>query len=79
LEQQECGGPLKETEFWESLKLMQSNKRPGSDGLSAEFYKLFWKEIHPYLLNSLNYAYRNGLLSVTQRRGLIILIPARKE
>ena len=26
LEQQECGGPLTETECWESLKSMQSNK-----------------------------------------------------
>ena len=79
LEQQECGGPLTETECWESLKSMQSNKSPGSDGLPAEFYKLSWKEIHPYLLNALNYAYRNGLLSVTQRRGLITLIPKKNK
>ena len=58
---------------------MQSSKSPGSDGLPAEFYKLFWKEIHPYLLNALKYAYRNGLQSVTQRRGLITLIPKKNE
>ena len=58
----------------------QPNKSPGSDGLPAEFYKLFWKEIHHYLLNALNYAYRNSLLSVTQRRGLITaLIQAAKK
>ena len=58
----------------------QPNKSPGSDGLPAEFYKLFWKEIHHYLLNALNYAYRNGILSVTQRRGLITaLIPKKKK
>ena len=57
----------------------QPNKSPGSDGLPAEFYKLFWKEIHPYLLNALNYAYRNGILSVAQRRGLIILIPKKSK
>ena len=79
MEQQECGGPLTETECWESLKSMQPNKIPGSDGLPAEFYKLFWKEIHAYLLNALNYAYRNGLLSVTQRRGLITLIPKKNK
>ena len=44
------------------------------------FKKLFWKEIHHYLLNALNYAYRNGILSVTQRRGLITaLIQAAKK
>ena len=79
LEQQECGRPLTETECWESLKSMQPNKSPGSDGLPAEIYKLFWKEIHPYLLNALNYAYRNGLLSVTKRRGLITLIPNKNK
>ena len=78
LEQQECGGPLTVTECWESLESMQPNKSPGSDGLPAEVYKLFWKEIHPYLLNALNHAYRNGLLSVTQRRGLITL-DSKKE
>ena len=58
LEQKECGRPLTETETkcWESLKSMQLNKSPGSDGLPAEFYKLFWKEIHPYLLNALSYS-----------------------
>ena len=77
LEQQKCGGPLTETECWESLKSMQSSKSPGSDGLPEEYYNLFWKEIHPYLLNALKYAYRNSLLSVTQRRGLITLIPKK--
>lgn len=79
LEQKECRGPLTETECWESLKSIHSNKRTGSDGLQAEFFKLFWKEIHHYLLNALNYAYRNGLLSVTQRRGLITLIPKKNK
>ena len=79
LEQKECREPLTETGCWESLKSMQSSKRPGSDGLPAEFFKLFWKEIHPYLLNALNYAYRNSLPSVTQRRGLITLIPKKNK
>ena len=65
LEQQECGGPLTETERSESLKSMQSSKSPGSDGLPEEYYNLFWKK------------YRNSLLSVTQRRGLITLIPKK--
>ena len=46
---------------------MQSNKTPGTDGLPAEFYKLFWKEIHLHLLNALKYAHRNGLLLITKK------------
>ena len=34
----------------ESLKSMESNKSPGSDGLPAEFYKVFWNEINQHLL-----------------------------
>ena len=48
-------------------------KRAGSDGLPAEFYKIFWNEINEHLLNALNCAYAKSLLSITQRRGLITL------
>ena len=58
---------------------MESNKSPGSDGLPAEFYKLFWKDIKDHLLNALNYAYLKGLLSITQRRDLIALIPKKNK
>ena len=37
-----------------SLKTMASDKTPGTDGLPAEFYKVFWEDIEGYLLNALN-------------------------
>ena len=74
-EQNECGCLLTEAECWESLKSMQPNKSPGTDGLSLEFYKVFWKDISFYLLNALNRAHMKGCLSITQRRGIITLIP----
>ena len=52
--QNEFEGLLTEVE---SFKSMESNKSPGSDGLPAEFYKVFWNDVHHYLLNALNYAY----------------------
>ena len=79
VEQNLCEDPLTETECLESLKSMESNKSPGSDGLPAEFYKVFWKDIKRHLLNALNYAYLKGLLSITQRRGLITLIPKKSK
>ena len=39
---------------------MENNKSPGSDGLPAEFYKLFWQDVNIYLVNALNSAYRKG-------------------
>ena len=48
-EQKRCEGFLTASECLESLKLMESNKSPGSDGLPAEFYKVFWIDINQHL------------------------------
>ena len=56
---------------------MESDKTPGTDGLPAEFYKVFWKDISTILIKSLNYAYEKDQLSITQRRGIIKLIPKK--
>ena len=58
---------------------MASDKTPGTDGLPAEFYKLFWEDIEGYLLNALNGAYEKRCLSISQRRGLITLLPKKKK
>lgn len=34
-----------EAEVLTVLKHMKNNKSPGSDGYTAEFFKLFWKDI----------------------------------
>ena len=49
-----CEGKLTKRECWEALQTMESNKSPGNDGLSKEFYVCFFNEIHSYLLQSLN-------------------------
>ena len=56
---------------------MVSDKTPGTDGLPAEFYKVFWEDIEGYLLNALNGAYEKRCLSISQRRGLITLLPKK--
>ena len=78
-EQKQCVGFLTASECLESLKSMESNKSPRRDGLPAEFYKVFWNDIDEHLLNALNCAYTKGLLSITQRRGLITLIPKKNK
>lgn len=76
-EQTICEGVLTEKECFEALKNMDSDKTPGTDGLPAEFYKVFWKDISPFLILALNFAFESGYLSVTQRRGVIKLIPKK--
>ena len=72
-----CEGPLTEKECLEALKSMDHGKTTGSDGLPAEFYKTFWKELSSLLINGLNFAYDTGTLSITQRRGIIKLVPKK--
>ena len=44
-EQYSCEGPLSKNECLNALKDMDCNKTSGSDGLPAEFYKVFWIDI----------------------------------
>ena len=73
-EKETCKGLITEKECLEALKTMKEGKTPGSDGLPAEFYKIFWTDISTTLVNVLKYAYETGQLSLTQRRGIIKLI-----
>ena len=56
---------------------MPSSKTPGTDGLPCEFYKVFWSDVGRIFINSLNYSYESGRLSMSQRRGIIKLIPKK--
>ena len=60
-------GRLSVGELLTVLKKIPNNKSPGSDGFTAEFWKFFINDVEIFLLRSLNYAYENGELSITQR------------
>ena len=76
-DQQVCNGLLTKAECEEALKSMNADKTPSTDGLPVEFYKAFWYDISTHLLSALNFTYESGWLSVTQRRGIIKLIPKK--
>ena len=61
----------------EKQKTFGPGKIPGIDELPAEFYKTFRDDIAPSLIASLNFAYKAGTLSVSQRQGVIKLIPKK--
>lgn len=54
---------------------MSNNKSPGSDGFTTEFFKFFWKQLGHFIVRSLNFGYKKGELSVTQKQGIITCIP----
>ena len=76
-EQTSCEGPFTQKECFEAQKNMESDKTPGTDGLQAEFYKAFWRDISSFLISALNYGFDSGHLSVTQRREVVKLIPKK--
>ena len=45
IEQSTCEGKLSEYECGIALKQMKNGKSPGSDGITTEFYKIFWPDI----------------------------------
>ena len=67
------------TELLHALKQMKSEKSPGLDGYTAEFYKFFWIDLGIFVLRSINYGYENGSLSVTQKQGVITCLPKQDK
>ena len=74
-EAQDLEGEVSYSELGFVLKKMKNNKSPGLDGFTVEFFKFFWVHDGQFILKSLNYGYRNGSLSITQKQGVITCIP----
>ena len=55
------------TELATTLRNMKNGKSPGNDGFTTEFFKFFWPDLGHFILRSLNFAYINDCLSVTQK------------
>ena len=75
----ELEGEIFYSELGFALKNMKNNKSPGLDGFTVEFFKFFWTDIGQFILQSLNYGYRNGSLSITQKQGVITCIPKQNK
>ena len=70
-EKKSCEVLVNEEECTNALKDFNKNKTLGTDGLPAEFYRFFWPDICHDLLASYNFASQHGMLSISQRRGII--------
>ena len=74
-----CEGQLTCSECFKVLSTFSNDKTPGNDGLTVEFYKIFWSEIGTFLVDSLNYAYFHGKLSNLQKQAVITLIEKKDK
>ena len=69
-----CKGKLLLVECYEARQMFSSGKTPGNDGVTANFYKDFWNLLSHQLTDALNYSYKHGELSNSQKQAIIRLI-----
>ena len=62
-----------------ALMTKESNRTPGTDGLTSEFYRYFWNAVSKFMAESFNYAFQHGSLSISQRQGIQYFFNPKKE
>ena len=70
IQRNSCEGKLNMHECATALKEMKNNKSPGSDGLTTEFFKIFWNDLKVFYLDSINYSLEIGQLTQLQKQGI---------
>ena len=70
--------PITVQDLFESIKKSDNGKSPGSDGLTREFFIVFWNDISELLFNSLIEGKEKGSLSTSQRQAVIKLLEKGK-
>ncbi|CAM2105395.1 unnamed protein product [Caretta caretta] len=71
--------PLTLAEFSEALCRMPTNKSPGMDGLTVEFYLAFWDILCPDLATVWAESLQGGVLPLSCRRAVLALFPKKGD
>ncbi|CAM2099955.1 unnamed protein product [Caretta caretta] len=71
--------PLALAEFSEALHRMPTNKSPGMDGLTIEFYCVFWDVLGPDLVIVWAESLQSGVLPLSCRRAMLTLFPKKGD
>lgn len=61
-------------ECQKAIKSFKKNKSPGNDGLTIEFYQIFWPLIGTSLVDAFNFSFEAGELSSFQKQAVITLL-----
>ena len=70
-----CDAPITHEECKNALNQLHTNKSPGMDGFTVEFYKAFWNDIKNCLFDSIAFSFNICKLTDSQYQGVITLIP----
>ncbi|CAM5092783.1 unnamed protein product [Eretmochelys imbricata] len=71
--------PLTLAKFSEALHRMPTNKSPGMDGLTVEFYRAFWDILGPDLATVWAESLQGGVLPLSCRRAVLALLPKKGD
>lgn len=74
-----CDAPITQEEVLSVISQLKSNRSPGVDGITAEFYREFAELLAPFLFKVFSESVANKILPVTLTQGLITLIPKPKK
>ncbi|CAM2116049.1 unnamed protein product [Caretta caretta] len=58
---------------------MPTNKSPGMDGLTVEFYRAFWDILGPDLVTVWAESLQSGVLPLSCRRAMLALLPKKRD
>ena len=70
-------GPIMLDELTHALKNMGRNKSAGVDGLSTEFFIVFWNRLGNLLLNACTYSFEKNKIFPSALVSLIVTIPKK--
>ncbi|CAM2116053.1 unnamed protein product [Caretta caretta] len=71
--------PLTLAEFSEALRRMPTNKSPGMDGLTVEFYRASWDILGPDLATVWAESLQGGVLPLLCRRAVLALLSKKGD
>ena len=66
---------ITEGEVYVTLKNTRNNVAPGLEGFGGAFYKVFWRYLKRVAVGGIKEIYVNKELPLSQRLGIIVLIP----
>ena len=59
--------------------MKNQKKKTGLDGITVEFYKIFWNNIKELYANSINYSFETGSLTELQMQSIITIFPKQNK
>ena len=68
-------GTISSQELTKYLKNTRNNVSPGSTGFTGDFYKFYYNSLKTRIVDSINYSFKIGSISVANKLGIITLIP----